>query len=112
MFPKSPMRQMYPNPGQQPYTPYPIPQLPPMAQKKKGFLAKLFKKTRSNRSFHANGSALSTNGRTANDAPATATSISTAISATIPTPIPATISTAISTIHAATSRANDPSSNV
>ncbi|UTG90123.1 YqfQ family protein [Bacillus pacificus] len=44
MFPKSPMRQMYPNPGQQPYTPYPIPQLPPMAQKKKGFLAKLFKK--------------------------------------------------------------------
>ena len=44
MFPKSPNRQMYPNPGQQPYTPYPIPQLPPMAQKKKGFLAKLFKK--------------------------------------------------------------------
>ncbi|TFW55137.1 VrrA protein [Bacillus sp. 007/AIA-02/001] len=44
MFPKSPTRQMYPNPGQQPYTPYPIPQLPPMAQKKKGFLAKLFKK--------------------------------------------------------------------
>lgn len=44
MFPKSPVRQMYPNPGQQPYTPYPIPQLPPMAQKKKGFLAKLFKK--------------------------------------------------------------------
>ncbi len=42
MFPKSPTRQMYPNPGQQPYTPYPIPQLPPMAQKKKGFLAKLF----------------------------------------------------------------------
>ena len=47
MFPKSPTRQMYPNPGQQPYTPYPIPQLPPMAQKK-GFLAKLLK-TRSNR---------------------------------------------------------------
>ncbi|MFF2881658.1 VrrA/YqfQ family protein [Bacillus toyonensis] len=44
MFPKSPVRQMYPHPGQQPYTPYPIPQLPPMAQKKKGFLAKLFKK--------------------------------------------------------------------
>ncbi|MCU4816187.1 VrrA/YqfQ family protein [Bacillus thuringiensis] len=44
MFPKSPTRQMYPNQGQQPYTPYPIPQLPPMAQKKKGFLAKLFKK--------------------------------------------------------------------
>jgi len=44
MFPKSPARQMYPNQGQQPYTPYPIPQLPPMAQKKKGFLAKLFKK--------------------------------------------------------------------
>ncbi|PFK34919.1 VrrA/YqfQ family protein [Bacillus cereus] len=44
MFPKSPTRQMYPNPGQRPYTPYPIPQLPPMAQKKKGFLAKLFKK--------------------------------------------------------------------
>ncbi|MRS10061.1 VrrA protein, partial [Bacillus anthracis] len=44
MFPKSPNRQMYPQPGQQPYTPYPIPQLPPMAQKKKGFLAKLFKK--------------------------------------------------------------------
>lgn len=44
MFPKSPMRQMYPNQRQQPYTPYPIPQLPPMAQKKKGFLAKLFKK--------------------------------------------------------------------
>lgn len=44
MFPKSPISQMYPNPGQQPYTPYPIPQLPPMAQKKKGFLAKLFKK--------------------------------------------------------------------
>lgn len=44
MFPKSPARQMYPNPGQQLYTPYPIPQLPPMAQKKKGFLAKLFKK--------------------------------------------------------------------
>ncbi|PFQ43924.1 VrrA protein [Bacillus cereus] len=44
MFPKSPIRQMYPNQGQQPYTPYPIPQLPPMAQKKKGFLAKLFKK--------------------------------------------------------------------
>ena len=49
MFPKSPTRQMYPNPGQQPYTPYPIPQLPPMAQKK-GFLAKLLK-TRSNRAF-------------------------------------------------------------
>lgn len=45
MFPKSPTRQMYPNPGQQPYTPYPIPQLPPMAQKKKGFLAKLLKNT-------------------------------------------------------------------
>ncbi|HDX9611447.1 TPA: VrrA protein [Bacillus toyonensis] len=44
MFPKSPIRQMYPNRGQQSYTPYPIPQLPPMAQKKKGFLAKLFKK--------------------------------------------------------------------
>ena len=44
MFPKSPMRQMYPNPGQQPYTPYPIPQLPPMAQKER-FLAKLFKNT-------------------------------------------------------------------
>ncbi|EPC8418960.1 VrrA/YqfQ family protein [Bacillus wiedmannii] len=44
MFPKSHTRQMYPNQGQQPYTPYPIPQLPPMAQKKKGFLAKLFKK--------------------------------------------------------------------
>ncbi|WP_144612572.1 VrrA/YqfQ family protein [Bacillus cereus] len=44
MFPKSPTRQMYPNQGRQPYTPYPIPQLPPMAQKKKGFLAKLFKK--------------------------------------------------------------------
>ncbi len=37
MFPKSPTRQMYPNPGQQPYTPYPIPQLPPMAQKKERF---------------------------------------------------------------------------
>ncbi len=35
MFPKSPNRQMYPNPGQQPYTPYPIPQLPPMAQKER-----------------------------------------------------------------------------
>ena len=34
MFPKSPTRQMYPNPGQ-PYTPYPIPQLPPMAQKER-----------------------------------------------------------------------------
>ncbi|SIR34915.1 YqfQ-like protein [Bacillus cereus] len=44
MFPKSHIRQMYPHQGQQPYTPYPIPQLPPMAQKKKGFLAKLFKK--------------------------------------------------------------------
>ncbi|MEH7459440.1 VrrA protein product [Bacillus pseudomycoides] len=42
MYPKSPMQQMYP--GQQPYTPYPIPQLPPMMQKKKGFLSKLFKK--------------------------------------------------------------------
>ncbi|KAB2457423.1 VrrA protein [Bacillus sp. CH126_4D] len=44
MFPKPHIRQMYPNQGQQPYTPYPIPQLPPVAQKKKGFLAKLFKK--------------------------------------------------------------------
>ena len=35
MFPKSPNRQMYPNPGQHPYTPYPIPQLPPMAQKER-----------------------------------------------------------------------------
>lgn len=38
MFPKSHTRQMYPNQGQQPYTPYPIPQLPPMAQKRKGSL--------------------------------------------------------------------------
>lgn len=37
MFPKSPIRQMYPNRGQQSYTPYPIPQLPPMAQKKERF---------------------------------------------------------------------------
>lgn len=44
MYPQSPIGQMYPNQRQQPYTPYPIPQLPPMAQKKKGFLAKLFKK--------------------------------------------------------------------
>ena len=37
MFPKSPIRQMYPNRGQQSYTPYPIPQLPPMAQKEERF---------------------------------------------------------------------------
>ncbi|MEY8347823.1 VrrA/YqfQ family protein [Bacillus cereus] len=43
MYPKSPMGQMYAN-QQQPYTPYPIPNLPPMMQKKKGFLAKLFQK--------------------------------------------------------------------
>ncbi|EEM15318.1 VrrA protein product [Bacillus pseudomycoides] len=42
MYPNSPMGQMYT--GQQPYTPYPIPNLPPMMQKKKGFLSKLFKK--------------------------------------------------------------------
>ncbi|KFL78095.1 vrrA product domain protein [Bacillus cereus ATCC 10876] len=45
MFPKSPTRQMYPNPGQQPYTPYPIPQLPPMAQKRKVFLLSFLKNT-------------------------------------------------------------------
>ncbi|EJQ48978.1 Uncharacterized protein BWINRASL_04126 [Bacillus mycoides] len=44
MYPQSPIGQMYPNQRQQPYTPYPIPQLPPMAQKKKSFLSKLFKK--------------------------------------------------------------------
>ncbi|MBO1579155.1 MULTISPECIES: VrrA/YqfQ family protein [Bacillus] len=43
MYPKSPMQQMYTG-QQQPYTPYPIPNLPPMMQKKKGFLAKLFQK--------------------------------------------------------------------
>ncbi len=113
MFPKSHTRQMYPNQGQQPYTPYPIPQLPPMAQKKKGFLAKLFKKTRSNRAFHANGSTLSTNGWTAaNDAPAPATAASISTTIPIPTTISAAILTTISTIHAATSRANDPPSNV
>ena len=101
MFPKSPTRQMYPNPGQQPYTPYPIPQLPPMAQKK-GFLAKLLK-TRSNRAVYANGSTLPTNGRATDDASATTTAaISTAISAAIPATISAATST-ISTIHAATS---------
>lgn len=42
MYPRPPMRQMHA--GQQPYTPYPIPNLPPMMQRKKGFLAKLFKK--------------------------------------------------------------------
>lgn len=108
MFPKSPTRQMYPNQGQQPYTPYPIPQLPPMAQKRKGSLLNSLK-TRSNRAFHANGSTLSTNGRTAaNDAPATTAPISTTIPIPIPTTIPAAILTTISTIHAATSRANDP----
>ena len=101
MFPKSPTRQMYPNPGRQPYTPYPVPQLPPMAQK--GFLAKLLK-TRSNRAFYANGSTLPTNGRATDDASATTTAatISTAISAAIPATISAATST-ISTIHAATS---------
>ncbi len=84
---------MYPNPGQQPYTPYPIPQLPPMAQKK-GFLAKLFKNT-INRAIYANGSTLPTNGRATNDASATTT-------AAIPATISAATST-ISTIHAATS---------
>ncbi|MES9697913.1 VrrA/YqfQ family protein [Bacillus sp. JJ927] len=44
MYPKSPTGQMYPNQGHHSYTPYPIPQLPPMAQKKKSFLSKLFKK--------------------------------------------------------------------
>ncbi|PQZ58626.1 VrrA protein [Bacillus sp. MYb209] len=44
MYPKSPIGQMYPNQGHHSYTPYPIPQLPPMAQKKKSFLSKLFKK--------------------------------------------------------------------
>ncbi|WP_243524464.1 VrrA/YqfQ family protein [Bacillus pseudomycoides] len=43
MYPKPPMEQMYAR-QQQPYTPYPIPNLPPMMQKKKGFLAKLFQK--------------------------------------------------------------------
>ncbi|MEN1934799.1 VrrA/YqfQ family protein [Paenibacillus sp. 102] len=43
MYPKPPMGQMYVR-QQQPYTPYPIPNLPPMMQKKKGFLAKLFQK--------------------------------------------------------------------
>ncbi|MCI0763430.1 YqfQ family protein [Bacillus sp. TL12] len=43
MYPKPPMGQMYAR-QQQPYTPYPIPNLPPMMQKKKGFLAKLFQK--------------------------------------------------------------------
>ncbi|OFD39956.1 hypothetical protein BWGOE3_43180 [Bacillus mycoides] len=44
MYPKSPIGQMHPNQGHHSYTPYPIPQLPPMAQKKKSFLSKLFKK--------------------------------------------------------------------
>ncbi|PFM65723.1 VrrA protein [Bacillus cereus] len=44
MYPQSPIGQMHPNQRQHPYTPYPIPQLPPMAQKKKSFLSKLFKK--------------------------------------------------------------------
>ncbi|MED1409603.1 MULTISPECIES: VrrA/YqfQ family protein [Bacillus] len=44
MYPKPPIGQMHPNQGHHSYTPYPIPQLPPMAQKKKGFLSKLFKK--------------------------------------------------------------------
>ncbi len=85
-----------------------------MAQKKKGFLAKLFKKHDPTEAFMQMVPPYRQMEGTANDAPApaTATSISTAISATIPTPIPATISTAISTIHAAASRANDPSSNV
>ncbi len=83
MFPKSPNRQMYPQPGQQPYTPYPIPQLPPMAQKKKGFLAKLFKKHDPTEPFMQ----------------------------MVP-PYRQMEVTAIPTIHAASSRANDPSSNV
>lgn len=45
MFPKSPIRQMYPNRGQQSYTPYPIPQLPPMAQKRKVSLLNSLKNT-------------------------------------------------------------------
>lgn len=98
MFPKSPTRQMYPNPGQQPYTPYPIPQLPPMAQKRKVFLLS-FLKTRSNRAFYANGSTLPTNGRATDDASATTTA---PISTAIPTTISAATST-ISTIHAAIS---------
>ena len=80
MFPKSPTRQMYPNPGNlihhiqfHNYHQW---------HKKKGFLAKLFK-TRSNRAFYANGSTLPTNGRATDDASATTTAatISTAISA-------------------------------
>lgn len=43
MYPNPPMGQMYAG-QQQPYSPYPIPNLPPMMQKKKGFLARLFKK--------------------------------------------------------------------
>lgn len=105
MFPKSPIRQMYPNRGQQSYTPYPIPQLPPMAQKRKVSLLNSLK-TRSNRTFHANGPSLSTNGRATDDAPTTAAPISTA------TAIPTTIYTTISAIHAAISRADDTTSNV
>ncbi|MDM5189998.1 VrrA/YqfQ family protein [Bacillus sp. DX4.1] len=44
MYPKSPIQQMYVQQRQQHYTPYPIPNLPPMMQKKKGFLSKLFQK--------------------------------------------------------------------
>ncbi|KEK26218.1 VrrA/YqfQ family protein [Bacillus gaemokensis] len=50
MYPRSPMQQMYTG-QQQPYTPYPIPHLPPMVQKKKGFLSKLFQKHDPTHSF-------------------------------------------------------------
>ncbi|WP_459499411.1 VrrA/YqfQ family protein [Bacillus sp. C1] len=43
MYPKPPGRQIYAE-RLQPYTPYPTRNVPPMVQKKKGFLAKLFKK--------------------------------------------------------------------
>ena len=103
MFPKSPTRQMYPNPGQSNLIHHIQFHNYHQWHKKKGFLAKLLK-TRSNRAFYANGSTLPTNGRATDDASATTTAatISTAISAAIPATISAATST-ISTIHAATS---------
>ena len=102
MYPKSPIGQMYPNQGHHSYTPYPIPQLPPMAQKKKSFLSKLFKKHDPTEPFMQ----MVPPYRQTEGPPMMYT---TAIPATA---IPTAILTAISTVYAATSSTNDTTSNV
>ena len=98
MYPKSPIGQMYPNQGHHSYTPYPIPQLPPMAQKKKSFLSKLFKKHDPTEPFMQ----MVPPYRQTDGPPMMYQQPA----------IPTAILTAISTVYAATSSTNDTTSNV